>query len=625
MDERVEARSSKLNRPSAATLRGDHRTPADRDRPRLDSDETGSGRFRLALRPHPSTEGRYASGMTEHEATSTSPVATETAPPSDRAFTERWTDGRWLLLIAACALVIRLVWMWLHGAVIENEGAAYARLAENLLAGRGYIGDLGGRDTLFPPLYPMAIALASGLAGNAELAARLLSCVSGVLVIWPVYGITRYLGGRSAALIAATLAAGSGVLVALSGSAYSESIYFLLLLSGIYFSCRVLAGGSLRDATAAGVFFGCAYLVRPEALAYACLAVAFVGGHAFATRRPWRQTAARIGALGASVVLLAAPYVAWLSLNSGYFRWEGKSLINGIVSDGISRGMTYQEAARGLGPNLERLGPYLTGDQFAIAAPNGTGPGLISVILTDTLPRLVEFARDFASPSAAGGPALTLLAMVGLLVSLLDKRNRAQKLFYAATGAAYVVILLSLAYRWDRFLFPLTLLALPWAAIGISGVANLLVRQLARSARAAPRRWPAFASVATVAVAALSILSFGYAGGAGEFTQSTAQDLKSAGLWLRDRQPTTVMGMGSVVSYYAGATEVYLPWAQEDTALRYIHAVQPDFIYLRHGDEPQAPYVERWLADGIPDRCAIPVQAFSQAGGGQLTVFKWQC
>lgn len=548
---------------------------------------------------------------------------TSSAPDRGRG---HWSDGPWLLLIAACALVVRLAWMWQHGAVIENEGAAYARLAENLLAGHGYISNSGGRDTLFPPLYPVAIGVLSALTASTELAARLLSLASGVLVLWPVYGITRYLGGRSSALIAATLAAGSGVLVALSGSAYSESTYFLLLLSGIYFSCRVLEGGSLRVATAAGVCFGCAYLVRPEALAYAGLAVAFLAGHAVAARRPLRQTAARISAIGGSVVLLAAPYIAWLSLNSGYLRWEGKSLINGIISDGMSRGMSYQEAGYRLGPNLERLGPYLIADRFDIVAPAGAGPGFaVTNILTDIVPRLVEIARDFASPSGPGGPVLALLAVVGLVAAMLARQDRAQKLFFTAMGAFYLVILLSLQFRWDRFEFPLLLLALPWAAIGVSVVSNTMARVLARSVRTSPWKSPVLVGTTAVVIALVSILSFRYAAAAGEFTQSTAYDLKAAGLWLRDRQPATVMGLGGVVPYYAGATLVYLPWTQEETALRYIRAVNPDYIYVRHGDEPQNPYIGGWVVDGIPDQCAVPVQTFPEAGGGQLTIFEWRC
>jgi hypothetical protein len=221
---------------------------------------------------------------------------------------------------------------------------------------------------------------------------------------------------------------------------------------------------------------------------------------------------------------------------------------------------------------------------------------------------------------------LTLLAMVGLLTTLVQGRNRTQKLFFAGAGASSVLLVLSLQFSLDRYEFPLVLMALPWAAIGISTIGTVMAPLLARSDVATPRGRLVFAGIATVFIGLVAILSFRYVGGEGEFVQSTAYDLKSAGLWLKDRHPQTVMGMGGpAVSYYAGATEVYLPWAQEDTALRYIHAVRPDFIYLRHGDEHQAPYIEQWLAGGIPDRCAVPVQSFPQAGGGQLTIFDWQC
>lgn len=549
-----------------------------------------------------------------------------TESPPDEPSSGRGTGARWLLLIAVCALVVRAAWLWQHGAVIENEGAAYARLAENLIAGRGYADVLGGRNTVFPPLYPMAIALVAALVGNAELAARLLSYASGVLVLWPVYGIARYLGGPRSALIAAMLAAGSGMLIALSGSTYSESTYFLLVMCGIYSSCRVLDGGALRHAIAAGLFFGSAYLIRPEALAYAALVAAFLAGQALATRRPWRQTSAVIAAIGASVILLAAPYVAWLSLNSGYFRWEGKTLINGIISNGISQGMTYSEAARGLGPNLERLGPYLTADQFQIVAADGTGTDLaVSALLTNSLPRLVDVAKEFLTDWSVGGPALVLFAILGLLASLLDKGHRVQKLFFAAAGASYLVVLMSLQFRTDRYLFPLALMALPWTAAGISMVADKMARLSARSKATARRSRLVFAGTAIVAIALSAIPGLRFIGDSGEFSQSTSYELKLAGLWLRDRDAGTVMGYSSVVPYYAGATLLYLPWAPEDTALKYIHAVRPDFVYLRDGDEQQAPYLERWLAEGIPDRCAVPRRAFPEAVGGQLTVFEWQC
>ena len=108
------------------------------------------------------------------------------------------------------------------------------------------------------------------------------------------------------------------------------------------------------------------------------------------------------------MLLIASPYVAWLSANSGYLRWEGKSIINGVINAGMTAGKSYQEAAYGLGPNLERLGLYLADEQFQIAAPGG-GSGLIALAaLRDAPVRLVDIARNLAAPSEAGGPRNTI-------------------------------------------------------------------------------------------------------------------------------------------------------------------------------------------------------------------------
>lgn len=71
---------------------------------------------------------------------------------SDRYATTGTSEGsssafphKTLLWIAAAALLIRLGWIHHHGFIIESEGAEYARLAENLVAGKGYVGMLGGR------------------------------------------------------------------------------------------------------------------------------------------------------------------------------------------------------------------------------------------------------------------------------------------------------------------------------------------------------------------------------------------------------------------------------------------------------------------------------------------------
>src|SRR5262245_42978718 len=94
---------------------------------------------------------------------------------------------RFLLAITILALAIRLIWIYLYEHVIVNERVEYARVAENLLTSVGYIGILDGRETLIPPLFPLLIAAGRTIIDNSEIAARIVSCISGIAVIWPAY------------------------------------------------------------------------------------------------------------------------------------------------------------------------------------------------------------------------------------------------------------------------------------------------------------------------------------------------------------------------------------------------------------------------------------------------------
>src|SRR5215813_5241135 len=85
-------------------------------------------------------------------------------------------------LAFALALLLRIIWLHYWPLSIESEGVYYARLGQNLLSGRGYVGIKEvGKQLLYPPLYPLLVALFSSIARDAELAARLVSVVFGSL------------------------------------------------------------------------------------------------------------------------------------------------------------------------------------------------------------------------------------------------------------------------------------------------------------------------------------------------------------------------------------------------------------------------------------------------------------
>jgi 4-amino-4-deoxy-L-arabinose transferase-like glycosyltransferase len=523
-----------------------------------------------------------------------------------------------LLGIAAVALLIRLAWIQFFGLTIENEGAEYARLAENLFAGKGYVGMLGGRQTLFPPLFPVLIGLGAKIAGDAESAARAISCMSGVALIWPIYGITRLLGGERSALVAATLVTIHGLMVALSGSTYSESVYFLLLLCGLYYACGCFGPGNVASGVASGAFFGLAYLVRPEAALYPLIVAGLLMGNTAVAKLPWRKACAVALVPVLVTAVFAAPYVAWLSVNSGYFRWEGKTLTNGIIAARMNQGMSYIAASRGLGPNLEPEGPYLVADQFRFES-NGTTSAMLTLatIGGDFLARSKDVARDLARTWSLGGVGLVILALLGVVAAFMEQRARALKLLFLCVGASYVVMLLSMQHRWVRHLFPFALFALPWAAIGIATLATVVARRMPYAATSG-----AVAISLIAVVAAPTLLA---AGQLGEFSQSRDVIQKDAGAWLASFKPSTIMSSNAVFAFYARADHAYLPWAEEERALAYIRRRAPDFIALWTRDEWQVPYAAKWLREGIPDRCAVARRTFNEPPSERFVVYEWVC
>jgi hypothetical protein len=90
----------------------------------------------------------------------------------------------WLVIaipLLVLSLAIRLAAMRYWGiGPIENEGAEYARMAENLRNGVGLVGiPSPGKELLFNPLYPLLISGVSFLTNDCERAARLISLFMG--------------------------------------------------------------------------------------------------------------------------------------------------------------------------------------------------------------------------------------------------------------------------------------------------------------------------------------------------------------------------------------------------------------------------------------------------------------
>ena len=165
---------------------------------------------------------------------------------------QRFHVGRWLFLllvplaIASLAVRVAALAFWGTGA-IDSEGTGYARIAENLRNGMGYVGMTSpGRQLTFPPLFPLLIAAASFLTRDYEWAGRFVALILGSLLPLPVFGIASRLFNRSTGFVAAMLAVFCPLLVNLSFAVLSEGPYITILLSAVYIVLRALDCPSIR-------------------------------------------------------------------------------------------------------------------------------------------------------------------------------------------------------------------------------------------------------------------------------------------------------------------------------------------------------------------------------------------
>jgi hypothetical protein len=98
-------------------------------------------------------------------------------------------------------------------------------------------------------------------------------------------------------------------------------------------------------------------------------------------------------------------------------------------------------------------------------------------------------------------------------------------------------------------------------------------------------------------------------------------------LWIlaQPKKRPLVMSANAVVPYYAEGDLSLFPWNESSIALRFIHKRRPDYLVLRTAERSHAPYIESWLANGIPDPCAKEIHRMVEEPGRDLVVYRWDC
>lgn len=546
--------------------------------------------------------------------------STVTAAQPARAAVQGRGIDKAVVTIVAISCAVRLVFLALvavHGTQINDDGAQYARAAENMRDGVGYIGMLGKPLTIQPPLYSLLIRLGSFLTGDAESAGRLISIIAGAALPLPTFVVTRLLFGRPAGLIAAIVAAFMPLLVGLSVLILTDAAFLTSVMAGLAFAMLARRRNDWRSAALGGAFFGLAYLLHPEGLPegiaiFLTLVVLVTAGRT-------RRALALPVAFGVPLAIIALPYILYISHETGRLAFQGKMDDNYFVGVRLMEGMSYLQAAQAVGDDLTPLGPELND---WVAPDHPTLHQRLAFAVAATPHQLYFVARTMIARTVLT-PLGALFVILGFARSWRGRSRIELQALLIVLASTMFLALLSVMHAWDRYAAPLIAILIPFLAKGMLDAVAWLTRLRHRIPGIAALR-AGSGVFAAVLAAWLIVCSYSDV----RFSMGDPHLRKQAGLWLRtyDPGPKTIMEHHNITGYYAHGNTITLPYtASSRVALAYIAKENPKYIelYSSTTEPPWAAYVSDWIARRIPDRRSRLI--YSASGGDRSTVliYRW--
>jgi hypothetical protein len=564
-----------------------------------------------------------------------------------------------LAAIVAASFAVRLAALAYWGTgTIESEGAEYAKIAENLRNGAGYVGlVVPGPQASFNLLFPLLIAATSFVTHSYESAGRVVALVLGGLLPLPVFAIASHLFNRRVGFIAAILSLLHPALVYLSFMVYSEGPYATLVLSAVFLVIRALEDSSVRQWLWVGAAFGVCYLLRAEATAAFAIAVLFA---LTATKGNLNVRVKRAVCAIAVFLVLALPQVIFLYKSTGRILLEGKSKIlfsytgrrylaaeahPGVEfeSDGGLRDVPSSE------PNLEGGYPAQWEGKWAFygidSQLRGTGTDMRSyadiaretkIRPQDLLPLVKEgvhrnlpaLVQVLSSARWLGAPLLSALALLGVFRRPWRAPRLSARFFFLSVSLAPIVAISTVLWTDTRYYFIFVPILCIWAANGLYEL-SLWIKATSTAAgwslvaRPVVSQWilPLLCVLALVLGSVKPVKSNYIFHDSAPWSRVN----REIGLWIGSQQnrQVRIMDLSLPLSYHADAKQlVYFPYCSGDLALRYLDAAQVDYIVLRRG-EKFTKYYEDWVTRGVPDNRAELVQPPPLPGAEQFVIYRW--
>jgi 4-amino-4-deoxy-L-arabinose transferase-like glycosyltransferase len=366
-----------------------------------------------------------------------------------------WSESRNALLFVLCVSTVLKVSMALFNMVINVDGILYISAAQSFASGNFQEGL-----AIYPmPLYPLLIALVHWFVPNWVTAGRVISITSSILVLVPLFLLSRELFDRKAAFWACLLFAISPLPNEWAVDVLRNPPFLFCFAWAVYFGQHAVGSKTKLSFFLAGLFCWLAVLLRLEGVFFFPLYLLFL--FFLALRQPQERVALSKGIL----IWVAVPVFSLVTVLA-VFGPEGVALNR---FDEVARELknlyrldfleTYQNIYAQL-ETLENSSPYPSGKQ-----------------------NLAEIARHYMHTLYLLGLLETFLKVtfalfiVPLAFGLRNSVTRV-RVFVLAVLVAYLLLLyyklVTKDFIQDRFMLAPAFLVYPWIGAGMERMFTLI-------------------------------------------------------------------------------------------------------------------------------------------------------
>jgi len=454
---------------------------------------------------------------------------------------------------------------------ISNDGCSYAVTAKNLVGGKGYT-YMGEPYVVFPPAYPLNIALFYIISGNIEKSGYYASSFAWMMSIIPLFLIVLILFRKRLipTILTMLLLATNPQLNTLSRKVLAESTYMLFLFWSVFFVVYFLIekkSSKISHYILIGVFLSLAYLARPEGFVFMLL----LCGYIFYSNK--KQLGK--GLLLSLIVLIsffavASPYVYYLQKHTGHLVLSGRVGITLVGGERIGEkdyDIHYEKQLYGITP--DRTGVYMYRGMFF---------SMLDYLITNRADMLGRLSFNLKEYFITLCKILFPMGIIALLFTVFPKGDYNKKVSFFILLLILPIFANAFFFLIERYLYQYLAFIYILCGLGLYKLGLLLKERL-------KLKIVIITSIQLALILLLNLPVFSYYVHPVKPKERSWNEHKEMGIWMKENIPDidnkVVVSRKAFVPFYSGAIYKALPWVENRFELfHYLDNVKADYLIV---------------------------------------------